>query len=148
MPEAVTNVLRPESLAIILIALDDRVLNAVPSCPSVTSLITPSTVVVTGKPFCLDVVVFPWFRYAAIARPEAMPVTLGCGIPFLILLLLLFLFLLTYARRAVFRTPPFLVERLRRVVARLVALKALHPFLNPILAYFLGSPGLGTRRDF
>ena len=148
MPEAVTNVLRPASLAIILIALDDRVLNAVPSWPSVTSLITPSTVVVIGKPVVLVVVSFPWLRYAAIANPDAIPVTLGCGIDFLIDDLLFGLFLRTYARRAVLRTPPFLVDRLRRVVARLVALKALHPFLNPILAYFLGSPGLGTRIYF
>jgi len=49
----------------------------------------------------------------------------------------------TYARRAVLRTPPFLVERLR-CVERLEALKARHPFLKPIRAYFLGSPGLGT----
>jgi len=35
------------------------------------------------------------------------------------------------------------VERLR-CVERLEALKARHPFLKPILAYFLGSPGLGT----
>ena len=110
MPEAVTNVLRPPSLAIILIALDERVLNAVPSWPSVTSLITPSTVVVIGKPFVLVVVSFPWLRYAAMARPEAMPVILGCGIDFLIDLL--GLFLRTYARRAVFRTPPLRVERL------------------------------------
>jgi len=34
-------------------------------------------------------------------------------------------------------------EALRR--PRLAALKARQPFLNPILAYFLGSPGLGTR---
>jgi len=33
-------------------------------------------------------------------------------------------------------------EALRR--PRLAALKARQPFLNPILAYFLGSPGLGT----
>ena len=144
MPEAVTNVLRPASLAIILIALDDKVLNAVPSWPSVTSLITPSTVVVIGKPFVLVVVSFPWLRYAAIANPDAIPVTLGCGIDFLIDLLF-GLFLRTYALRAVFRTPYFLVE-VRRL--RLLALKARHPFLKPILAYFLGSPGLGTRRYF
>jgi len=29
---------------------------------------------------------------------------------------------------------------------RLAALKAFQPFLNPILAYFLGSPGLGIAR--
>ena len=109
MPEAVTNVLRPASLAIILIALDDRVLNAVPSWPSVTSLITPSTVVVIGKPFVLVVVSFPWLRYAAIASPDAIPVTLGCGIDFLIDLL----FVLVYARRLVLRTPPLRVERFR-----------------------------------
>ena len=109
MPEAVTNVLRPASLAIILIALDDRVLNAVPSWPSVTSLITPSTVVDIGKPFCLDVVVFPWLRYAAIANPDAIPVTLGCGIPFFIDVLLDLLPM--YALRAVLRRIPFLVDR-------------------------------------
>ena len=32
-----------------------------------------------------------------------------------------------------------------RTRERLDALKALHPFLKPILAYFLGSPGLGTQ---
>ena len=114
MPEAVTNVLRPASLAIILIALDDRVLNAVPSWPSVTSLITPSTVVVIGKPFVLVVVSFPWLRYAAMARPEAMPVILGCGIDFLIFLLGL-LFLRVYARLAVFRTIPLRVDRFERL---------------------------------
>jgi len=67
----------------------------------------------------------------------------GWGIPFLILLLLLGLFLRTYARRAVLRTPPALVDRFRCVV-RLEALKARQPFLKPIRAYFLGSPGLGT----
>ena len=111
MPEAVTNVLRPASLAIILMALDERVLNAVPSWPSVTSLITPSTVVVIGKPFVLVVVSFPWFRYAAMARPEAMPVILGCGIDFLILRLPLFI----YARRAPFRTIPLRVDRFERL---------------------------------
>ena len=49
----------------------------------------------------------------------------------------------TNARRAVRRTMPL------RVVRRLRfdALNARQPFLNPILAYFLGSPGLGTKRD-
>jgi len=112
MPEAVTNVLRPPSLAIILIALCERVLNAVPSWPSVTSLITPSMVVVVGKPLVLPVVSLPWLRYAAIASPDAIPVTLGWGIDFLIFLL--GLFLRTYARLAVFRTIPLRVEdRLR-----------------------------------
>ena len=111
MPEAVTNVLRPPSLAIILIALCERVLNAVPSWPSVTSLITPSMVVVVGKPLVLPVVSLPWLRYAAIASPEAIPVTDGCGIDFLIFLL--GLFLRVYARLAVFRTIPLRVERLR-----------------------------------
>jgi len=32
-----------------------------------------------------------------------------------------------------------------RLRDRFAALKARQPFLNPILAYFLGSPGLGTR---
>ena len=144
MLPAVTNVLRPSSLPIILIALDENVLNAFPNSPSVTSLMTPSPIVVT-VPYAVPVLVVvgvPAFRYAAIANPDAIPVTLGCGIDFFIDLRL---FLRTYARRAVFRTPPFLVDRLRCVVARLEALKALHPFLNPILAYFLGSPGLGTR---
>jgi len=77
------------------------------------------------------------------ARPLAIPVIEGCGIDFFMFLLFGLLFLRTYARRAVLRTPPFLVERLRCVV-RLEALKARHPFLKPILAYFLGSPGLGT----
>jgi hypothetical protein len=67
-------------------------------------------------------------------------VTDGWGIDFLILFLF-GLFFRTYARRAVFRTPPFLVDD--RLV-RLDALKALHPFLKPIFAYFLGRPGLGT----
>jgi len=31
-----------------------------------------------------------------------------------------------------------------RVRDRFAALKARQPFLNPILAYFLGSPGFGT----
>jgi len=106
------------------------------------SLMTPSTVVEVGKPFVLAVVVLPWLRYAAIASPLAIPVIDGWGIDFLILLLF-GLFLRTYARRAVLRTPPFLVERLR-CVERLEALKARHPFLKPIFAYFLGSPGLGT----
>ena len=111
MPEAVTNVLRPSSLAIILIALDERVLNAVPSWPSVTSLITPSVTLATlNPPFWPVMVVEPWLRYAAIANPDAIPVTLGCGIDFLIFLP--GLFLRTYARRAVLRMPPFLVDRL------------------------------------
>jgi len=108
MPEAVTNVLRPPSLAIISIAFPARVLNAVPSSPSVTSLITPSTVEVVGNPFVLVVVVLPWLRYAAIASPDAIPVTLGCGI--VLFMDLLGLFLRTYARRAVFRTPPLRVD--------------------------------------
>jgi len=37
-----------------------------------------------------------------------------------------------------------LVGDTRRVRDRFAALKARQPFLNPILAYFLGSPGLGT----
>ena len=145
MPEAVTNVLRPWSELIILIAFPARVLNAFPNSPSVMSLTTPSPITVTVPRLVpvLVVVGVPAFRYAAIANPDAIPVTLGCGIDFFIDLLL-GLFLGTYARRAVLRTPPFLVDRLLCVVARLVALKALHPFLNPILAYFLGSPGLGT----
>jgi len=73
------------------------------------SLMTPSTVVEVGKPFVL--VVLPWLRYAAMARPEAMPVILGCGIAFMYLLLFGLFFL--YARRAVFRGCPFLVERVR-----------------------------------
>ena len=149
IPEAVTNVFLPWSELIILIAFPDKVLNAFPNSPSVTSLMTPSPIVVTVPRLVpvWVVVGVPAFRYAAMARPEAMPVTLGCGIDFLIRLFPLLLFLRTYARRAVLRTPPFLVDRLR-CVARLEALKALHPFLKPILAYFLGSPGLGTRRDF
>ena len=113
MPEAVTNVLRPPSLAIILIALCERVLNAVPSWPSVTSLITPSMVVVVGKPLVLPVVSLPWLRYAAIANPDAIPVTLGCGIDFLIFLRGLFLRI--YARRAPFRTIPLRVDRFERL---------------------------------
>jgi len=50
----------------------------------------------------------------------------------------------TYARRAVLRTAPFLVVVRFRCVERLDALKARQPFLKPIRAYFLGSPGLGT----
>jgi len=108
MPEAVTNVLRPASVPIISIALPARVLNAIPNWPSVTSLMTPSVTEVLPK---APVTVLPAFRYAAIASPDAIPVTLGWGIDFFILLLF-GLFLRTYARRAVFRTPPLRVERL------------------------------------
>jgi len=145
MLPAVTNVLRPPSLEIIPIALPARVLNAFPNSPSVMSLITPSPMPVIVAPVkgAVVVVSLPALRYAAIASPDAIPVTLGCGIVFLIEDLRGLLFLRTYARRAVLRTPPFLVERLI-CVERFEALKARHPFLKPIRAYFLGSPGLGT----
>jgi len=105
MPEAVTNVLRPVSVPIISIALPARVLNAIPNSPSVMSLITPSVTEVRPKDPVTDL---PALRYAAIASPDAIPVTLGCGIDFFILLLGLFFFL--YARRAVFLTCPFRVD--------------------------------------
>jgi len=121
MPEAVTKVFLPWSELIILIAFPARVLNAFPNSPSVTSLTTPSPITVTLPRLVpvLVVVGVPAFRYEAIANPDAIPVTLGCGIDFFIDLRL---FLRTYALRAVLRTPYFLVDRLRCVVARLVAL--------------------------
>ena len=104
MPEAVTNVFLPWSELIILIAFPDKVLNAFPNSPSVTSFMTPSPIVVIVPRLVpvWVVVGVPALRYAAIANPDAIPVTLGCGIDFLIFLL--GLFLRTYARRAVFLT--------------------------------------------
>jgi len=71
---------------------------------------TPSVVTDVGKPFCPDIVVLPAFKYAAIARPEAMPVILGCGIDFIYLPLFGLFFFLEYARLAVFLTCPLRVD--------------------------------------
>ena len=117
MPPAVTNVFRPPSELIIPTALPASVLKAVPSWPSVMSLITPSDVVDTVPrlvPVAV-VVVLPALRYEAIANPDAIPVTLGCGIDFF--MDLLDLFLRTYARLEVFLIWPFRVERFRDVDA-------------------------------
>ena len=64
---------------------------------------------------------------------------LGCGIDFLTILRLRGL---EVRRRVWTARRRGLGEALRR--PRLAALNARQPFLNPILAYFLGSPGLGT----
>ena len=86
-------------------------------------------------------VLLVWLPLARLnrARPAAV-FTKGILKDFLRLIVLLVGLLrrrLTVVRRR--------LEGDRRVRLRLAALKARQPFLKPILAYFFGSPGLGTQ---
>jgi len=81
----------------------------------------------------------PLFRSSTRLKPAAIPVIDGCGV--IIFLRAMVLRGLEVRRR---------LATVRRLVPgrardRLAALKARQPFLNPILAYFLGRPGRATR---
>ena len=93
-------------------------------------------------PFSACPTTSPLFRSSTRLKPAAIPVIDGCGV-IIFLRAIVFLRGLEEVRR---RERPALVRRRGEDLRlRLAALKARQPFLNPILAYFLGSPGLGTR---
>ena len=125
IPTACTNDLRPTSVLIKSCAFVDNVFSAAWPLPFIMLPTTP-----------------PRVRSSNRLKPAAIPVIDGCGTIIFLRAIVLLRGLLAVRRRVVLR---------RRVVAfgrraRLDALKARQPFLNPILAYFLGSPGLGTRK--
>ena len=78
----------------------------------------------------------PLFRSSTRLKPAAIPVIDGCGVT--ILRGIFLLVGLEVRRRATRRRGEVVALRPRE---RFAALKARQPFLNPILAYFFGSPG-------